>query len=173
MATIQELRDELYSWVSGTTGRLTRHDNEDLPTSADPFCLIDINEIRPLAHDVRRVNEAFTEETLRNQCEITIDLAAYGGKDALEVATRLHASTKADQRYVNVAAILGRGRVGAIRNLTDEENGNLRRRYEFRMTGYATLPEIFEADYFDKVDIVVNETDRGEIARFTVPEQEP
>ena len=143
--TREDLENAVYDWVARSLpGRHVRFEDQDLPPPRREYATIKLVEIDYLPNDVSTYSDDGAQQTMRGLCKVEFRVGAIDG-DAMSDAQRLMYSLNADLAPVEFQAKIGLSDVGPLQDLTQDVEGRLMRRGEFRFSGYATLSHTFDA----------------------------
>lgn len=157
MATFVEVEDAILGWCASVSGReiVLENDDEDfVPRTPYVSVLLTTSTVPNSARSVLS-NDGMTE-TVFSSAVITAKINTVGG-DAQQAASRLTLSLKSMLRHQDLWVIMGYGEASDITNLTGLEVGAMRERREFTVTFNTGLQETFDANYFNEIEITVNE----------------
>lgn len=161
MATFTDIENAILTWVNAITGReVVLADDDELYVPRVPYVLIKLtdnstpNFMRPQQSSDGLSETVFSSSVVT--CQIDV-VGQSGGTTSKADAQRLAVSLKSMRRYQDLWKIMGLGAASAITDLTGLETGAFRHRHQFTVTFYAALQETFDADYFNTVDVTINE----------------
>ena len=172
MPTFNEIQDVILTWIKGITLRevVLDHDGQS-PKPRGAYATVIITPYTVSGNQDSILSEDGLTETIKTQNLISVGINFYGA-NAIQDASKLSHSLYSAKRYEDLWQIIGFGECKEIEDLTALETGAQKVRARLVINFHAQLTDTFDSDYFDQVDVTVNNEERNYSETYTIKASE-
>ena len=172
MPTFNEIQDVILTWINDTTLREVVLDhNGQSPKPRGAYTTVIIKPCTVSGNQDSILSEDGLTETIKTQNLISVEINFYGA-NAIQDASKLSHSLYSTKRYEDLWKFIGYGECKEIEDLTALETGAQKVRARILINFHAQLTDTFDSDYFDRIDITVNNKERYYSETYTIKASE-